>query len=57
MEDIVETLLGFEIVDEKDKIADLQQYARERWKKRKQKYDLLENREDKEGRQENPAEL
>jgi CBS domain containing-hemolysin-like protein len=57
MEDIVETLLGFEIVDEKDKIADLQQYARERWKKRKQKYDLLENREDKEGQQENPADL
>ncbi len=47
MEDIVETLLGFEIVDEKDKIADLQQYARERWKKRKQKYDLLENKEEK----------
>lgn len=57
MEDIVETLLGFEIVDEKDRIADLQQYARERWKKRKQKYDLLETREDKEGQQENPAEL
>lgn len=33
MEDIVETLLGFEIVDEKDKIADMQQFARDRWKK------------------------
>jgi CBS domain containing-hemolysin-like protein len=53
MEDIVETLLGFEIVDEKDKIPDLQQYARERWKKRKQKYDMLDNREEKEGQQEN----
>nr|MBP7505013.1 CBS domain-containing protein [Prolixibacteraceae bacterium] len=42
MEDIVETLLGFEIVDEKDKIADMQEYARDRWKKRKQKYDLLD---------------
>jgi CBS domain containing-hemolysin-like protein len=43
MEDIVESLLGFEIVDEKDKIADMQQFARDRWKKRKQKYDLLDN--------------
>ncbi len=43
MEDIVETLLGFEIVDEKDKIADMQQFARDRWIKRKQKYDLLDN--------------
>jgi CBS domain containing-hemolysin-like protein len=49
MEDIVETLLGFEIVDEKDKVADMQQYARERWKKRKQKYDLLEDTTDKTG--------
>ncbi len=49
MEDIIETLLGFEIVDEKDKVADMQQYARERWKKRKQKYDLLENQTGKSG--------
>jgi CBS domain containing-hemolysin-like protein len=52
MEDIVETLLGFEIVDEKDKIADMQQYARERWKKRKQKYDLLEDTTKQKGPQE-----
>jgi len=32
MEDIIETLLGFEIVDEKDTITDMQQYARERWR-------------------------
>ncbi len=43
MEDILETLLGFEIVDEKDKVADMQQYARERWKKRKQKYARLDD--------------
>ena len=30
MEDIVETLLGFQIVDERDKIIDLQQYDRKR---------------------------
>jgi len=34
MEDVFETLLGHEIVDETDKVEDLQKYARERWKKR-----------------------
>ena len=41
MEDIIETLLGFEIVDEKDKITDMQQFARSRWETRKAKYNLL----------------
>lgn len=41
MEDIIETLLGFEIVDEKDTIVDMQQYAKERWKQRQAKYKLL----------------
>jgi CBS domain containing-hemolysin-like protein len=35
MEDVLETLLGLEIMDEKDSIKDMQQYARERWKGRK----------------------
>lgn len=34
LEDIIETLLGFEIVDEKDKVEDMQQYAMEKWKKK-----------------------
>ena len=34
MEDLVETLLGFEIVDEADTAIDMQHLARERWKKR-----------------------
>jgi CBS domain containing-hemolysin-like protein len=42
MEDIIETLLGLEIVDEKDTISDMQKYARERWKTRQIKYDLLD---------------
>jgi CBS domain containing-hemolysin-like protein len=42
MEDIIETLLGFEIVDEKDTIADMQQYARERWRLRQEKYSHME---------------
>ena len=32
MEDIIETLLGTEIVDERDTVADMQQYARDNWK-------------------------
>ncbi|MFO7933705.1 MAG: CNNM domain-containing protein [Bacteroidales bacterium] len=42
MEDIIETILGLEIVDERDRIADMQKYARERWKQRKAKYDYLQ---------------
>jgi CBS domain containing-hemolysin-like protein len=38
MEDIIETLLGIEIVDEKDTITDMQQYARERWNLKQKKY-------------------
>lgn len=37
MEDIIETLIGIEIVDEKDKVTDMQEYAREIWNKRKNK--------------------
>ena len=45
MEDIIETVLGLEIVDERDRIIDMQQYARERWNKRKAKYNILDNLE------------
>jgi len=41
MEDIIETILGLEIVDESDKITDMQQYAREKWRERKAKYSFL----------------
>lgn len=44
LEDIIETLLGFEIIDEKDTITDLQKYARERWAARQTKYNLLEKK-------------
>jgi CBS domain containing-hemolysin-like protein len=36
MEDILEPLLGLEIMDESDKAADMQEYARRMWKKRAQ---------------------
>ncbi|MBN2167408.1 MAG: HlyC/CorC family transporter [Marinilabiliaceae bacterium] len=42
MEDIIETLLGLEIVDEKDTIIDMQKYARERWEKRQAKYKIID---------------
>lgn len=45
MEDIIETLLGLEIVDERDRIIDMQQYARKRWNERKAKYNNLDNSE------------
>jgi len=34
VEDVLETLLGLEIMDEMDSVADLQRLARERWKER-----------------------
>ncbi len=34
LEDVVETMLGMEIVDEFDKVEDMQHLAREQWKKR-----------------------
>ncbi len=42
MEDIIETLLGLEIVDEKDTVTDMQKFARERWKSRQEKYNMLD---------------
>ena len=38
LEDIIETILGMEIIDENDTITDMQQFARERWMKRKNQY-------------------
>ncbi len=44
MEDIIETLLGLEIVDESDAVTDMQQLARERWEARQAKYKFLQKR-------------
>lgn len=32
LEDVIETMLGFEIVDEKDEVVDMQELAKEQWK-------------------------
>ena len=42
MEDIIETLLGLEIIDEKDTVVDMQKYARDKWRERQTKYNLLD---------------
>jgi CBS domain containing-hemolysin-like protein len=41
LEDIIESLLGFEIVDEKDRVEDMQKYAIKRWQEKQKKYELL----------------
>ena len=38
LEDIIETIFGLEIMDEMDEVSDMQEYAKERWKKRQKRY-------------------
>ena len=38
LEDIIESILGLEIVDETDSEVDMQQYARRKWQERSEKY-------------------
>ena len=42
MEDVIETLLGLEIMDESDSVADLQQQARNSWKTRAKRLGMIE---------------
>jgi CBS domain containing-hemolysin-like protein len=44
MEDVIETMLGTEIVDENDTVTDMQELARERWEEQKQ--EMQEMQED-----------
>lgn len=41
MEDVIETLLGFEIMDESDNIADLQTFARKSWETRAKRLGII----------------
>lgn len=43
MEDVIETLLGLEIMDEQDAHVDMQLLARNKWKERAKKYGLLQD--------------
>jgi len=47
MEDVIETLLGLEIMDESDNVADLQHLARENWKIRAAKLGIIEEKDTK----------
>jgi len=44
MEDVIETLLGLEIMDESDNVADLQLMARKNWKLRAKKLGLIQEK-------------
>ncbi|QCX01738.1 DUF21 domain-containing protein [Aggregatimonas sangjinii] len=46
MEDIIETLLGLEIIDESDHVADLQQLARKNWETRAKDSGIIEETKD-----------
>lgn len=46
-EDVIETLLGFEIMDESDSVADLQQLARKSWETRAKKLGMIDNNDTK----------
>lgn len=37
LEDVIETMLGFEIVDEKDEVVDMQELAKDRWRQVQEK--------------------
>jgi CBS domain containing-hemolysin-like protein len=43
MEDVIETLLGLEIMDESDNVSDLQLLARKSWEARAKRLGLIEN--------------
>ena len=45
-EDVIETLLGLEIMDESDQVADLQELARRTWEKRAKRLGIIEAKED-----------
>ena len=44
MEDVIETMLGTEIVDEKDKVTDMQEFAREKWQEQQEQQSLEEQK-------------
>lgn len=42
LEDVIETMIGSEIVDEKDEVVDMQEYAKAQWKEIQKKQEELE---------------
>lgn len=56
MEDIIETLLGLEIMDESDNIEDMQVLARKNWERRAKRLGLLNFKQDEEKDDSSPSE-
>jgi len=46
MEDVIETLLGLEIMDESDSVADLQQLARKNWEVRAKRTGIIDKKDE-----------
>jgi CBS domain containing-hemolysin-like protein len=46
MEDLLETLLGLEIVDEEDPAHDMQELARKQWARRAKRQGIIQDTED-----------
>ncbi|WP_299156890.1 CNNM domain-containing protein [uncultured Tenacibaculum sp.] len=44
-EDVIETLLGYEIMDESDNVADLQSMARKSWEQRAKRLGIIDDKE------------
>lgn len=42
MEDVIETMLGHEIVDEKDEVVDMQEYAKEQWEMAQKEMEIIQ---------------
>ncbi|MDT0642114.1 hemolysin family protein [Zunongwangia sp. F363] len=53
MEDIIETLLGLEIMDESDNIEDMQVLARKNWEKRAKRLGLMQQKSQEKNKDEN----
>lgn len=54
MEDIIETLLGLEIMDESDNVEDMQMLARQNWEKRAKRLGLIQRKENEENEKPKP---
>jgi len=57
MEDIIETLLGLEIMDESDNIEDMQLLARQNWEKRAKRLGLIQRKENEENKEPTNSDL
>ena len=45
MEDVVETMLGMEILDESDEVEDMQMFARQQWRRRAESLGIVHESE------------